>query len=168
MSGAAACGCPYTDFSLVEIRPDRTDRPVRGCGRTAHFQRHAGEIESGFLRVVEGTWLGTGGCGDSLTAVSPLRKGPTVAEETRESESTDTRAGKTSDQPLPRKAKRPVRKGDPAPDGGEGSSPSGSSSREGMGPALPRKAKGPVNYAKGPAPDSHGGGSNSPNGAQSS
>ncbi|MEV6477049.1 hypothetical protein [Streptomyces sp. NPDC051657] len=29
VTGAAAWACPYTDFPLVEIRPDRTDRPVR-------------------------------------------------------------------------------------------------------------------------------------------
>ncbi|MEV2263757.1 hypothetical protein [Streptomyces anulatus] len=29
VSGTAAWACPYTDFPLVEIRPDRTDRPVR-------------------------------------------------------------------------------------------------------------------------------------------
>ncbi|MFD7975347.1 hypothetical protein [Streptomyces sp. NPDC059071] len=29
MSGTAAWACPYTDFPLVEIRPQRTDRPVR-------------------------------------------------------------------------------------------------------------------------------------------
>lgn len=29
VSGTAAWACPYTDFPLVEIRPDRTDQPVR-------------------------------------------------------------------------------------------------------------------------------------------
>ncbi|MER7827915.1 hypothetical protein ABTX85_35760 [Streptomyces sp. NPDC096097] len=29
VSGTTAWACPYTDFPLVEIRPDRTDRPVR-------------------------------------------------------------------------------------------------------------------------------------------
>ncbi|WP_405656858.1 hypothetical protein [Streptomyces sp. RK9] len=29
VSGTAAWACPYTDFPLVAIRPDRTDRPVR-------------------------------------------------------------------------------------------------------------------------------------------
>ncbi|MGX1541467.1 hypothetical protein [Streptomyces adustus] len=29
VSGTAAWTCPYTDFPLVEIRPDRPDRPVR-------------------------------------------------------------------------------------------------------------------------------------------
>ncbi|MFD9320082.1 hypothetical protein ACFWDQ_20810 [Streptomyces sp. NPDC060053] len=29
VSGTAAWACPYTDFPLVEIRPDRTDRPVK-------------------------------------------------------------------------------------------------------------------------------------------
>ncbi|MEV7086965.1 hypothetical protein AB0O07_13855 [Streptomyces sp. NPDC093085] len=29
VSGTAAWACAYTDFPLVEIRPDRTDRPVR-------------------------------------------------------------------------------------------------------------------------------------------
>jgi hypothetical protein len=29
VSGTAAWACPYTDFPLVEIRPDRTDRTVR-------------------------------------------------------------------------------------------------------------------------------------------
>ncbi|MDQ1041327.1 hypothetical protein QFZ75_007743 [Streptomyces sp. V3I8] len=29
VSGTAAWACPYTDFPLVEIRPDRLDRPVR-------------------------------------------------------------------------------------------------------------------------------------------
>ncbi|WP_367325838.1 hypothetical protein [Streptomyces sp. HUAS ZL42] len=29
VSGTAAWACPYTDFPLVEIRPDRTDGPVR-------------------------------------------------------------------------------------------------------------------------------------------
>ncbi|MFG2946468.1 hypothetical protein [Streptomyces adustus] len=29
VSGTAAWACPYTDFPLVEIRPDRPDRPVR-------------------------------------------------------------------------------------------------------------------------------------------
>ncbi|MGV9341287.1 hypothetical protein [Streptomyces sp. NPDC003688] len=29
VSGTAAWACPYTDFPLVEIRPNRTDRPVR-------------------------------------------------------------------------------------------------------------------------------------------
>ncbi|MGW4935161.1 hypothetical protein ACWEQH_19385 [Streptomyces sp. NPDC004166] len=28
VSGAGAWACPYTDFPLVEIRPDRTDQPV--------------------------------------------------------------------------------------------------------------------------------------------
>jgi hypothetical protein len=29
VSGTTAWACPYTDFPLVEIRPDRLDRPVR-------------------------------------------------------------------------------------------------------------------------------------------
>ncbi|MEV6333035.1 hypothetical protein [Streptomyces sp. NPDC051909] len=29
VSGTAAWACPYTEFPLVEIRPNRTDRPVR-------------------------------------------------------------------------------------------------------------------------------------------
>ncbi|MQY10246.1 hypothetical protein SRB5_03530 [Streptomyces sp. RB5] len=29
VSGTVAWACPYTDFPLVEIRPDRTDKPVR-------------------------------------------------------------------------------------------------------------------------------------------
>ncbi|MDI9835025.1 hypothetical protein [Streptomyces sp. KAU_LT] len=29
VSGTTAWACPYTDFPLVEIRPDRTDRPVK-------------------------------------------------------------------------------------------------------------------------------------------
>jgi hypothetical protein len=29
VSGTTAWACPYTDFPLVEIRPDRTHRPVR-------------------------------------------------------------------------------------------------------------------------------------------
>lgn len=29
VSGTAAWACPYTDFPLVEIRPDRRERPVR-------------------------------------------------------------------------------------------------------------------------------------------
>lgn len=32
VSGIAAWACPYTDFPLVEIHPNRPERPVRGVG----------------------------------------------------------------------------------------------------------------------------------------
>ncbi|GFN09408.1 hypothetical protein GCM10010298_36280 [Streptomyces microflavus] len=32
VSGTAAWACPYTDFPLVEIHPNRPERPVRGVG----------------------------------------------------------------------------------------------------------------------------------------